>query len=248
MRRVLFVLAILSLFAPAAFALNIGDTTVILPIIGRFPGAGGTQWRTDVFIANHSNVAKNLTLVFHVAGGTPLTRTVPMARFSVATLPDITLNTFGLSTASGQLELRSDSLSGFEARARIYNAGNAAGEFGQNVPGLGDAYLNRQGFMFGLSGLGGNRVNIGVANPSNVPIAVSLLISDKDNVSLASDELTVQPHQTIQVNLFDRYGITPQAGVQVNYSAVDGRFYAYASEVRNDTGDAVFIFGTSPNS
>lgn len=24
-------------------------------------------------------------------------------------------------------------------------------------------------------------------------------------------------------------------------------FYAYASEVRNDTGDAIFIFGTGPN-
>jgi len=248
MRRVLFaLLAISSLFAPAAYALNIGDTTVILPIIGRFPGAGGTQWRTDVFIANHSTVAKNVTLVFYVAGGTPLTRSVPMGAFSVATLPDITLNTFGLSNASGQLQLRSDSQSGFEARARIYNAGNAAGEFGQNVPGLGDAYLNRQGFLFGLSGLSGNRVNIGVANPSNDPIAVSLFISDKNNNPLASDAFTVQAHQTIQVNLFDRYGITPQADVQVNYTS-EARFYAYASEVRNDTGDAVFIFGTSPNS
>lgn len=250
MRRTLFALFAMSmLFAPAAGALNTGDTTVILPIIGRFPGAGGTQWRTDVFIANHSTVPKNLTLVFYVAGGSPLTRSVSVSTFAAVSLPDITLNTFGLTNASGQLEIRSDSESGFEARARIYNAGNAAGEFGQGVPGIGRAYLNRQGFIYGLSGVGGNRVNIGIANPSNDASPVTLRITDKNSNTLASDAFTVQGHQTLQFNdIFTRYGIPPQADVQVEYSTFESPFYAYASEVRNDTGDAVFVFGTSPNS
>lgn len=30
-------------------------------------------------------------------------------------------------------------------------------------------------------------------------------------------------------------------------SEFDDVFYGFASEVRNDTGDAIFVFGTAPN-
>ncbi|HVR40677.1 MAG TPA: hypothetical protein VMU84_16395 [Thermoanaerobaculia bacterium] len=86
---ILIALVIASI-APAASALRYDGPTVILPIIGRFPGAGGTQWRTDVFIANHSTVVKNLTITFYVAGGSPLVRAVTVPTFSAVSLPDIT--------------------------------------------------------------------------------------------------------------------------------------------------------------
>jgi len=56
----------------------------------------------------------------------------------------------------------------------------------------------------------------------------------------------------IQYNdIFTRFGIAPRAEVQINIenALVPGVIvYGYASVVRNDSGDAVFIFGTSPNS
>ena len=51
MRRLVLLAAFL-LVPLSAGAINIGDTTVIIPIIGRFPGIAPSQWRTDVFIAN----------------------------------------------------------------------------------------------------------------------------------------------------------------------------------------------------
>lgn len=253
MRRFVFLFLLSAVLLPGlntpAWGLNTGDTTVIIPIIGRFPGAGGSQWRTDAFIANHSTVAKTLTLTFYVAGSTALVRTMPIEPFSTISLADVVLNTFGLSNASGQLEITSSNMSGFEARARIYNAGNAAGEFGQNVPGLGRGYLNRQAYLFGLSGINGNRVNIGVANANTTAIDVNLQINDRANTSLHSSSFTLQPHQTLQFNdIFTRFGIAPQADVQVQFFSAADLIYGYASEVRNDTGDAIFIFGTSPNS
>ncbi|HYS53557.1 MAG TPA: hypothetical protein VER58_07330 [Thermoanaerobaculia bacterium] len=115
MRRIFLLLVFL--VAPAAMALRTGDSTVILPIIGRFPGAGGTQWRTDVFIANPYTPAATVTATFYVAGGSPMTASLTIGAFSTVSFPDITLNTFGLSNASGQLVLTT-SLS-IEARARI---------------------------------------------------------------------------------------------------------------------------------
>jgi hypothetical protein len=194
-------------------------------------------------------VAKTVTLTFYVQGGSPVTATADLQPFRITSFPDIVLNTFGLSNAAGQLEIKSSNTNGFEARARIFNAGSSAGEYGQSVPGLGLSLLNTQGYLYGLSGVNGNRVNVGIANPNATVLVGMLSIMGKNRDSLASESFTLQPHETRQFNdIFARFGITPQADVQVEFNTSDGsRFYLYASEVRNDTGDAIFIFGTSPN-
>jgi hypothetical protein len=248
MRRFVLVALVLSVAIPA-LAINIGDTTVVIPIIGRFAGVPPSQWRTDVFIANHSSVAKTLTLNFYVSGGSLMTTTVAVGAFGTATLRDIVLNTYGLSAAAGQLEIKSPNESGFEARARIYNSGSTIGDFGQNVPGLGKFALSRQVFVYGLSGINGNRVNFGLANPNTVALEGTITVTDKDNVPLASVLVVLQPHQTQQFNdIFTSFHITPQADVQINFGTFELGVYGYASEVRNDSGDAIFVFGTSPNS
>lgn len=247
MRRFFLFVVLVSLALPAA-AENLGDTTVIIPIIGRFAGVPPSIWRTDVFIANHNTVPKTLTLNFYQTGGSTLTTTVPIGAFSTVTLRDIVLTTFGLNAAAGQLEIKSPNESGFEARARIYNQGLAIGEFAQGAPGLGLSLLRVQGFLYGLSGINGNRVNVGIANPNGTAITGTLTISDKNRNPLSTTEQTIDPHQTRQINdIFTALGITPQADVQVEFSTFDKVFYLYASEVRNDTGDAIFLFGTSPN-
>jgi len=245
---VVLCLALLSFFAASsADAINIADTTVIVPIVGRFPGVPPTQWRTDVFLSNHFTPVATITATLYVIGGSPIVRTITVNPFSVVSLPDITLNTFGLSGAAGQLELKA--ATSFEARARIYNNGGTAGEFGQNVPGLGFSTLRIEGILYGLSGINGNRVNIGIANPNATSITTQLRITDKNNNTVATRSITLQPHETQQFNdIFATFSITPQADVQVEFTASGlDVFYAYASEVRNDTGDAIFMFGTSPN-
>lgn len=248
MRRIILAGAlIVSLLAPVANALNVADTTVVMPIIGRFAGAFSTQWHTDVFIANPYSPIANVTMTFYVAGDVPRSTTLAIAPFSDVALPDIVLNKFGLATAAGQLIISCPT--SVEARARIYNTGNPAGQFGQNVPGLGMVTLRVQAFLYGLSGINGNRVNIGVANPNATAISVTLAIRDKNNVFLHSESITLQAHETRQINdVFATYGITPQDNLQVEFTSPSGAvIYGYASEVRNDTGDAIFVFGTGPN-
>ncbi|HYS53556.1 MAG TPA: hypothetical protein VER58_07325 [Thermoanaerobaculia bacterium] len=108
--------------------------------------------------------------------------------------------------------------------------------------------LNRQAYLYGVSGINGNRVNVGAANPNAETINVVVRIADKNNVSLATQGFTLQPHETRQFNdIFATFGIAPQADVLVQFNS-GSPIYGYASEVRNDTGDAIFVFGTSPNS
>lgn len=239
------VLAASLLSAAPLFALRTDGSTVIIPVAGRFPGTGGTQWRTDVFIHNPYEPGQTVTVRFYPTGGAMVQHTVSIGRYSGATLPDIVLNTFGMPLGAGVLEISGQRI---VARARIYNTGNPAGEFGQAVPGIGKDFLSRQAFLHGLSGGAGTRVNIGVCNPNDVAVEVGVYIADASNSGLHGRAVTVPPHSYVQFSdIFGAFGIPPQSSVSVQFNAVELPIYGYASEVRNDTGDAVFSFGTNPN-
>jgi hypothetical protein len=251
--RKFIVLAVLLMSAVPVLGLNLSGSPTIIPVVGRFPGAGGTQWRTDVFVANPGLEVKVVTLRFYRSGGPLREHVFTIGAFSSVTLPDIVLNTFGEETAAGMLEVSVPAPFGTLARATIYNTGNPAGRFGQGVPGIALDYLNRQAHLFGLSGIDGNRLNIGVANPNDIPVDARIDVHDSSGTQLHSRVVTVAAHAYVQYNdIFTTFGITPRAGVIVNINTFDPLvnrpIYGYASEVRNDTGDAIFTFGTSPNS
>jgi len=193
-----------------------------------------------------------VTLNFYVTGGSLITRTATVGKYSTLAYRDVVLNLFGLSNAAGMLEVVTlpPENSGVEVRARIFNAGSAVGEFGQSVPGIAKEWLRSQAQISGLSGLNNNRLNVGVANPNDVTVNVTMYVADKDNNGLASRSIPVPPHQYVPVNdVFTSLGIAPREDVTIELSTGDPAkpIYGYASEVRNDSGDAIFVFGTSPN-
>jgi hypothetical protein len=243
-RAVLVLLVLVPLIAATANALRIEGPTIILPVIGRFPGDGGTQWRTDVFIFNPYQDTTAVTLKFYDGSGLR-TFSTTLNGYNTLSLPDVVLNTFGLSGGGGPLEIESNGR--IEARARIYNSGNPAGQFGQGVPGIAKDRLSRQAALYGLSGLG-NRVNVGAMNPNDTTVTVAMSIQDRNNAVLYQTSFDVPPHSYRQFgNIFAAYGIPEQDGVRISLNEIDDPIYGYASEVRNDTGDAVFLFGTAPN-
>ncbi|MGZ8868996.1 MAG: hypothetical protein ACXW2P_11685 [Thermoanaerobaculia bacterium] len=240
-----FVLAASLVTAAPLFALRTDGSLVIIPVIGRFPGAGGTQWQTDVFLSNPYEPEQVVTLKFYPGGGARVEATVTLGKYSTATLTDIVLDTFGMANAGGVLEVFALRIL---ARATIYNTGNAAGQFGQGVPGIPKEFLSRQAFLHGMSGTGGSRVNIGAANPNDVPVLVNFYIADASGGGVHQLTATVAAHGYVQFNdIFNTYGIAPQAGLQIDISSAELPIYGYSSEVRNDTGDAIFNFGTNPN-
>lgn len=234
----------LTLSAPA---IELHDTKVVVPVIGRFTGANSTQWRTDLFIGQRRSVTANVTLKFYSGGALPLVRNLTLLPYSSVDFADVVLTTFGLTSAAGSLEIESDVP--VEARARIYNSGNPAGEFGQGAPGFGMQQLARQAYIHGLSGIDGNRLNIGITNPNDEATTFMLYIGGRDNDLLfREDSIPIGAHQNIQYNdIFATFNIAPRAGVQVMFVTPGPVIYGYASRVRNDTGDATFVFGSSPN-
>lgn len=249
-RFVVVVVLGLMVCALTADAVNLSGTTMVVPVIGRFAGAGGTQWRTDLFVSNHSTVPKTIVARLYLTGGGEEVRTFSLPAFRDFELRDVVQSVFGLSSGGGLLTLTTGGESEFDARARIYNVGNPAGEFGQNVPAVGLGHLRRQAFMYGLSGTNGNRLNAGVANPTPNSFSVQYLMRTGTGDVLASGSFPVGPFQVVQINdVFASWGVAPQSNVSLEFFTITNEelLYGYASEVRNDTGDAIFVFGQAPN-
>jgi hypothetical protein len=250
MKRAAFLtLFFLMTLAPASYALRPGGKTVIFPIVGRFEGAMQTQWRTDVFVHNNTWLEINGTMTLYVAGGGAMEAPLTLAPYQTATYRDVVKSVFGLDTGSGQLHLSTGSDAFVDARGRIYNSGHPAGEFGQGIEAMAMDSLQTQSMLYGLDGTHGSRVNIGVANPHGVDVTVQLRVFDRDRNPLYWEDFPLGPYQTRQFNdIFTLFGIAPQENVVVEfYDGPETPIYGFSSEVRNDTGDAIFVFGTGPN-
>ncbi len=241
--------AIFLVTSSTSMAIDIEGTTVVIPVAMHGPGALGTQWQTDLWISNMTTAGKNVTVTFYPTSGDPEGTTFNVPRAGTVEMRDVVLTTFNRSNAKGVLVLTVDTATGIQATARIYNVGNPVGEFGQFVPGIATSRLERQAYVAGLSGVDGNRANFGVANPEDEPVDVDVYVLDGQGTQLHTSTITVGGKSVLQVNdLFDEFGIAPRREVQVDmHAATPVPIYGYASVVRNDTGDAIFIFGTSPN-
>lgn len=238
------------LFAPSAFALRLEGDPVVIPIVTRAPGAAGTVWRSDLWVYSPFGDEMTVSLTFHpVGGGDPVVRKATLAPYHGLEFVDVVGSLFGLDNASGLLVV--DVVEGrVEARARIYNTGHPSGEFGQAVVGLPLSVLGRQAYIGGFSGAEGSRVNAGVANPTGTAFEVGMSVSDGDGNGLGGLSIPLAPGQVVQVNnVLATLGIPPTANLRIQFNSAfsENLIYGYVSVVRNDTGDASFLFGTAPN-
>jgi len=241
---------LLVLYPGTAGALRTGGPVVVIPVAMHGPGAESTEWRTDLWISNWSSLSRSIEVTYYPeGGGAPMTFTVPMAARETVEIVDVVQSRFGLGNSKGLLLLSTDEDSSFEARARIYNTGNPNGEFGQFVPGIGVIWLSGQSYLPGISGIDGNRTNAGIANPADQDLDVQLRLADSEGTDLVSRRtVTVPARSVVQINdIFAYLETAPRGNAQLEMKASSGVIYGYASVVRSGTGDAIFIFGTSPN-
>ncbi len=247
------VAAVLGALTPIpAAAVQISSDQVVVPVIVHAQGYNSTEWRSDVWVTNAGGDAGDLTLTYYPTTGGELTQTMSIGAYSGHFFPDIVLQTFGLGNSKGMLIVSSASTF-MEVRARVYNTGDPAGQFGQAVPGLPLNRLARQGFISGVSTAAGNRLSVGLANATDRTFDVSISVLDPTTgEQFVGGTVTLAPHELIQLDKVAQLWDLPERdSLAIRMTSVGGdnadSFYGYASVVRNDTGDATFLFGTSPN-
>jgi hypothetical protein len=219
---------------------------VFIPATFRGNGANGTVWRTEISITNISRdtpLPVQTTITLHRENGESLSVRMPLSQHEVISVPDALHDWFGLENAAGIVRVTWDDPNGrISANARIYNVGSSAGEYGQGVPAVRPDRLESEVFLPGLSGINGNRTNIGVSNPHSQAALIWIELIDTSGLSRGAFATSVPARSFRQFNdIFSHFQAGPLNAAMVRVQGVDQSIYAYASIVRNDTGDATWI-------
>ena len=219
-----FIAAVLLLRASAALAVDFTGREVIVPIVGRTPGASGSMWQTDLMITNFTvEYSSTPVTVEFFQGEDRASFELALRDQQTIVLEDFLQARLGRDAAVGMVRVSSSVAEArLHARAWIHDT---AGDGGHFVEGLPVDELAEQSTVVGLSTRGGARVNFGIANPTDVTAEADVYVKQDQGHRVTQQWLTIPPRTVVQYPL--PYALD-DASVQVT-SLVP--VYAYASVI-----------------
>jgi len=225
------------------------DHVYVVPAVAHLPGAGGTQWRTDVAVVNRSGTAASLQLTYYPDSGDSLFRSGSLANGSTVEWADVLVNRMGLaSSASSKGTLHVGSDRALFVTSRTYNQETASRTYGQFLPGLEVGEAIPAGQVGVVPHLKGNtlfRTNLGVVNLGTASATALVRLYGASGQQVGSPvSVTVSAGQLNQVN--DIFGYAGAGSQGIAYATVEvetagGRLWVYASVVDQNTGDPTTV-------
>ncbi len=227
-------------FIPAAPPPPIGAErlAMFLPVAARAAGAYGSDWKTELTLANAGTDAQAVRFVFwehDISNTAPRSAQITVEAGETVMFGDALGELFGLDDAYGPLLIRPGA-AGLIAHGRIYHTGSA-GTYGQFIPTIPEADLpTTTGHLTEYNRNADQRTNIGLINftPADETFLIELL---RDGRVAASEAVSVDGLSHTQFpgpwnGTHDALRITPQSAAP--------SYFAYASLVDNRTQDPVF--------
>lgn len=219
---------------------------VLIPAVYRGAGANNTLWRSEIVVTNvSSHITQPVwtTITYHGDNGQSKELRMLLSPKEVLAVPDAVRAWFEVENGGGIVRVTWDDASNVRitARARIYNVGEQ-GEYGQSVPGIDTWKLVSTNHLTGLTGLDGNRTNVGVSNPHTSDALVWIALYDTAGEMRGAFATYIPARSFRQFNdIFSHFQAGPLNAAMIEVSSTNTTIYAYASIVRNDTGDATFV-------
>ncbi len=231
-----------------AVPLSAGTGGIVLPAVGRAPGANGTYWRSDVTLYNSRPSNADVYLKY-LAGGAD-NRNAASRRFTLAAgqtvvVQDV-LSSFGLSSGTGALQiLWVDGGVGPVVTSRTYTTAAGGGTYGQSIDPIGSSGYDS--VVPGLRSDSSYRSNVGFVNNGEGTLNVGVLLLSPSGQQLGAASLTLQPRsqtQTALAGLFPSINGQTLASCTLQAHTNDApALFAYGSIVDNGSGDPVFFAG-----
>lgn len=220
---------------------------VVIPAVGRLPGANGTFWRSDVTLFNPSGfTTQTITLRYRAAGAD--NRNAPSKQYSLLAghtmvLADV-LSAFGLTSGSGALEVTWSAGSAPVVTSRTYTSVETGGTYGQSIDPV--AAFQKDAFVPGLRSDTQFRTNVGFVNDSDVTTGVTVTLLGPFGQTLATAFVQLAPKSMTQASmgaLFPNVDATTLGYFTLQAHDDSGQLFAYGSIVDNASGDPVFFSG-----
>ncbi|HKS24841.1 MAG TPA: PKD domain-containing protein [Thermoanaerobaculia bacterium] len=220
---------------------------LVIPAVGRLPGANGTFWRSDVTLFNANEFTpQTVTLRYRAAGAD--NRNAPSHQYTVLAgrtmvLADV-LSAFGLTSGSGALEVTWSAGSAPVVTSRTYTTVAGGGTFGQSIDPV--AAFGRDAFVPGLRSDFNFRSNVGFVNDSDVTTGVTVSLLGANGQTLATAFVQLPPKSNAQSSvaaLFPDVNVNFLGSFTLQAHDDSGQLFAYGSIVDNGSGDPVFFAG-----
>ena len=229
--------------------ITVSPWTAIVPATAHAPGAGGSQWRTDLAVVNRTAATAHLTLTYiPYASGAQVSRTASLTPGETQRWKDILVSLFGFGVADtpkGSLKLEADAR--LLVTSRTYNK-PAAGTYGQSYPALTvyDGFNRDQtGFIGQLVKSNAFRSNLGVVNLGTADAGFTVTLHNSNGVQVGTTlSQTVGPGKYFQWDkVFDLAGVgnTPLGYAKVRTQTAGASVWAYGSVIDNVTGDPTTV-------
>ncbi|MCX7895250.1 MAG: CHRD domain-containing protein [Thermoanaerobaculum sp.] len=229
-----------------------GATVLYAPVLAKVAGQVGTNFVSDLALANLGESDVNVTVrYFPAAGGSPQTAQVQVPARGQKTVNDALATLFN---ASGRGAAVFESPAPIAGQLRVFNdqRGNPSfplpGTFNQffRLTSLEEASTG--GLLLGLAnrpaGSGqGFRTNVGYFNPHDAPVTLHLAAYTATNDLLASRTVPLPAKANDLRSVTDLFGdsLATQNDFFIRFSVSGGSAFVFASMVDNVTGDAVTI-------
>jgi len=223
--------------------------------VASIPGAGGTHWKSALFLVNPFDEPLSLDATFASGSANVANARIDLSPRGSSIIDDALVTLFGVDGVSGVLRISpSDSGSSKSpiVSARTYNDA-PGGTFGETIPATSGADTIGGDRPFGLIALAGlskgpaTRTNVGLVNSSGEAAGYRLRLTDEAGSVLALEEGSLGANSSIQRNdIFISLGIAgdvPLASLAIESTDGRGSISAYASVVDNRTGDPQLILG-----
>ena len=222
---------------------------LLIPVVAHTQGQAGTAWRTDLRVLNHGSFSVHLDaeLRFQGAFGVPpVIETIALQPGEAVTIEDVVGRFFGITGVAGSLRLvPREGPAALSATSRTANHGSI-GTYGQYVPALmAGQGLHESGVLIHVDKGDGARTNLGIVETDGASVVVDIRIFGEFGQHLGSPvRMALGPWESIQINdVFTALGAPESGGARIEISRESGAgsFFAYASVVDAQSGDAIFV-------
>lgn len=211
----------------------------------RVPGAGGSQWYTDLtaFNPGGSPVSVQLFLLPRDgdnAGVTPLTRTV--AAGQALSLPNVVQDTFGQSNLAGAIQLCAEQPLVVSARTYTRDGSRTYGFAAQATRREGAIVAGQARRITDVRENAAFRSNLGLTNVTRGTVTVRVRLILANGTAAGEQTYTLRPWSHIQRNRVVReFTGADVAGGTLVIEPSSGAVIAYLAIVDNSTSDSSYI-------